>query len=193
MTFLWPATPVRLVGDQFLRSGPPHERPNEALEAPGFWMRLAQLRKTNEQYKAFASEYGLLRRDGERIADWALFAGLLERCAVLWGDRRRAELPPPDPHKTAALELAHGSAAMLRHMALEEGDVRLVPGTTDFVCLPSSLAGLLTLQVTSALHELPHFVKCRRCKGWFARGRADQRYCLDRHRWAHHNRERREP
>jgi hypothetical protein len=156
-------------------------------------MQLAQLRKTPEQYRAFAGEYGLLRRDGERIADWALFAGLLERIAMLWGDRRRAELPPPDPHETAALELAHGYAAALRRLALEEGDIRIVSGTTDFACLPSSLAGFLVLQVTAALHELPRFRKCERCKGWFSPTRSDQRYCLDRHRWAHHNLERREP
>ena len=68
--------------------------------------------------------------------------------------------------------------------ALVRGDVSLDAGEFNFQIAPRTLAGVLTMQATRTMIIPQHFRKCAHCQGWFAVGRADQRYCMAKHRFA---------
>jgi hypothetical protein len=194
MAFSWRQSNVRLEGRRLVIAEPKYERPSEAPDIPGFWMRLATSKPGARDARFLAARYGFLRAEGESVADWQVMIGMLERIAQPWTvatDKRHGTMPAPAIPSQLHLR-AQGHAYVLRERALAAGDVVLESGTTGWRIGARTLAGFLVIQATAALAEPLPFRLCAYCGRWFAVGRSDQTYCIPRHRWQAHNQQRRE-
>jgi hypothetical protein len=194
MTITWPCVEVTAIGQRLVLVSE-FERPSDAPEIAGVWMRYATCRSDKVSILDLANGLGLLRGPGETFADWREFTAQLALLAKPWttcvmpettelDPDRETELSPPGPGAASLMMIAHAYARALRQEALVRGDVSLDAGDVSFEIAPRTLAGVLTMQATLALTERPRFRKCAYCQGWFAVGRADQRYCMAKHRFA---------
>jgi hypothetical protein len=190
MTFTWRQSNVELAGNRLVVKEPAYERASEAPSIPGVWMRYATCRGDDAGIRQLAASYGFLREPGETTASWRVFVLLLAFMARPWtrgsDSDELTEMPPPGIGSAAAIKMAHTYARELRQQVLTLGDLGLDVGDVDFERAPRTLAGYVAEQATVALLERPQFRRCEHCRGWFAVGRADQRFCMPRHRAAAH-------
>jgi hypothetical protein len=195
---------VRLDGQRLVIASVASERPSDALDIAGVWLRYAVCGSDEAAILALANALGLLREPGETLAEWREFTAQLAILAKPWTDYvppemtecdppREQELPPPGPGAASLLTIAHAQARALRQQMLVSEDVGLDAGDVHFEIAARTLAGALTIQANLALLERPRFRRCAHCQDWFAVGRADQRYCMAKHRFAAQKERDREP
>jgi hypothetical protein len=188
MALEWPQSRVRFEKGCLVVAAPAYERPSEAPEIPGIWMQYATCGGGDGAIRRLASRYGFLRAPGETLASWRAFLLLLGLIARPWTTVGNldalTELPAPGIGSAAAVTMAHAYARELRQQTLTAGDIGLDAGDVSFQMAPRNLAGALALQAATALLERPGFRRCGWEHHWFQVGRADQRYCTQRHRLA---------
>jgi hypothetical protein len=201
MTFSWPRVDVVFNRKRLEIMPFASERPSDAPEIAGVWMRYATCRSDEASIQGLANDLGLLREPEEALAEWREFTAQLALLAKPWtayvppwtivppgtiedDPDGKTEMPPPGPGSASLLTMAHAHARALRQEVLVRGDVGLDAGADSFEIAARTLAGFLTIQASLALLERPRFRKCAHCQGWFAVGRADQKYCMPKHRFA---------
>ena len=187
MAISWPRVDVRVVGPNLLIASLDSERPSDAPEIAGVWMRYATCGSDEASILGLANGLGLLREPGETLADWREFTAHMAALAQPWTayvPSETTEMPAPGPGSAARLMIAHAHARALRQEALVRGDVGLDAGADAFEISPRTLAGFLIIQANALLRDPPRFRICMHCRGWFAVGRADQIYCMPKHRFA---------
>jgi hypothetical protein len=190
MVFTWRQSNVRLGGGCLVVKEPAYERESEAPLIPGVWMQYATCKGSDHAIRHLAALYGFLRAPGETAASWHVFIlqlAFIARPWVMGGPSDEwTEMPAPGIGSAAAIAAAHAYSRELRQQTLTLGDIALDPGDVIYEMAPRTLAGYLAHQAALALLERPHFRRCAHCHYWFAVGRADQRYCMPRHRAAAH-------
>jgi hypothetical protein len=195
MKISWPRVDVVVERQRLEIASLAPERPSDAPKIAGVWMRYATCGSDEASILDLANGLGLLRQPGETLAEWREFTAQLALLAKPWtayvppettehDPDRETEMPPPGPGSASLLMIAHAHARTLRQAALWGGDVGLDVGDVAFEIAPRTLAGALAIQASLALLERPRFRKCAHCSGWFAVGRADQKYCMPKHRFA---------
>lgn len=151
------------------------------------WLRAAELGADPQAAVAASSMYGWLKEPGERVLSWVTTLRTLRDIAHFWGDPSDTaldELHPPSGSGPLALYEARERATQLRANAVRGDDVVVGVGTWGFEFTPRSLYGVIAIQASAAVAELPSFKRCHYCKGWFRVYRSSRKYCIDRHKWA---------
>jgi hypothetical protein len=193
VTFSWSRAAVRFAGSQLVLKPGARVRDSELPDIAGGWMRLAGLKPTPAAIAGFSSTYGFLRYERETLADWRELIELFGHMAAPWGrpgDPRCRDMPAPGPGANAILRSTHHHARAYGERVFPRDFIPRVDDAGHETWEPRTLAGLLFLQMLDARRNFPSFRRCRWCQGWFAVGRADQNYCLPKHRSLHHYHER---
>jgi hypothetical protein len=189
VAFSWTRAAVRFQGSRLVLKPSARVGASELPEIAGGWMRLAGLKPTPTAIAGFSSTYGLLRREGETLADWREAIEVFAYMGAPWGrpdDLRCREMPVPGPEANAARKVAHYHAQIFGHRAFRE-DLYPELGEAGATWGPVTLAGFLFLQaLDDTKRSFPSFRRCLWCRGWFAVGRADQQFCIPKHRALHH-------
>jgi hypothetical protein len=180
---------VRCDGSRLLLKPDARADESELPEIAGGWMRLAGLKPSPAKVAGFASTYGFLRREGETLAEWRELIEVLAYMAAPWGrasDPRCREMLCPGPEANALRKLAHHHARAFGGRVFAADFVPEI-GDAGATWQPVTLAGFLFSQaLDDSKRDFPNFRRCLWCQGWFAVGRADQQFCLARHRALHH-------
>ena len=163
------------------------EEPSEAPLFDALWLRLAELGTDPEATVAASSAYGWLNGPNELVLNWVTTLRTLNEIAHYWGDPSDTaldELHPALNSGPLAIYAAREHATHLRVNAVRGEDVVIGVGTWGFEIKPRSLYGLVALQASAAVADLPRFKRCHYCRGWFRVHRSSRKYCIDKHKWA---------
>jgi hypothetical protein len=199
MTFVWPRGEVRLDGDRLILASRERGQLSDASGIDGCWMRFAETEPSESAILALANAYGLLRAPNELISTWVALINGLSELGRPWTypfvetkPREVDIMMAPAVGEAALVHTAQAHARLLRQHALRSGDVAIEAGDLNFEPVPRNLAGYLVVTANNDLNASPQprFKRCAYCHGWYSRGRADQRFCMPKHRYAFSKEER---